>query len=382
MQRHPVNQSMGSLVNLSQTRVLNKMELSVLQKGLSFIPRDVGGTSWNRLEAEEGLTAYHRRLKLADFFEGEEGQGQRAPFTGASEWEPRNSQVGELVWRIMEEDRKMMKGIKGVPEESNLSRGEWGALRGLRVDHSLIIKPADKGSVVVTMDREQYVREAMRQLGDREFYEELQEPIFLESVELIQEELGQLQERGSLSAKQVQYIKGSDTPRERRFYLLPKIHKDRATWPFPDIPPGRPIVSDCSSESYGVAEYIMVHLNPLSIKHASYIRDTSDFLGKVQGIRIGPDSSLFTMDVESLYTNIEIERGLEAVAKCLRKYPSEGRPDQCILRLLELSLRRNDFGFNGRHFLQIKGTAMGEKVCPRLRQYLHGGLGGISIPEV
>lgn len=103
-------------------------------------------------------------------------------------------------------------------------------------------------------------------------------------------------------------------------------------------------------------EFITVHLNLLSIKHTSYIRDTSDFLGKVQGIRIGPDSSLFSMDVESLCTNTEIERGLEAVAKCLRKHPMEDRPDQ--------SIRRNDFGFNGRHFLQINGTAMGKRFAP------------------
>lgn len=85
-----------------------------------------------------------------------------------------------------------MEGMREVQEESNLSRGEWGALKGLRADHSLIIKPADKGSLVVIMDREQYVREAIRQLEDREFYEELQEPIFPESVVLIREELGRL----------------------------------------------------------------------------------------------------------------------------------------------------------------------------------------------
>ncbi|XP_048019534.1 FGGY carbohydrate kinase domain-containing protein isoform X1 [Megalobrama amblycephala] len=35
------------------------------------------------------------------------------------------------------------------------------------------------------------------------------------------------------------------------------------------------------------------------------------FCKKVQGIRIGPGASLFSMDVESLYANIEIEKGLE-----------------------------------------------------------------------
>lgn len=146
--------------------------------------------------------------------------------------------MGELVWKIIEEDQRTMKGMREVPEDGNLSRREWEALKGLRADSSLIIKPADKGSLVVVMDWEQYVREAMRQLEDMEFYEELQRPIYPESVELIRRELGQLQEGGFLSSKQVQYIKRRDTLRERRFYLLPKVHKERTTWPFPDIPPG------------------------------------------------------------------------------------------------------------------------------------------------
>lgn len=42
------------------------------------------------------------------------------------------------------------------------------------------------------MDREQYIREAMRQLQDGEFYRPLDKPIFLESVDIIEEELKQL----------------------------------------------------------------------------------------------------------------------------------------------------------------------------------------------
>lgn len=56
---HQVNQSQGTVVNLSQTRILNKDEMSVLQRGLSFIPRGTGmdGSHCNRLDAEAGLTA-------------------------------------------------------------------------------------------------------------------------------------------------------------------------------------------------------------------------------------------------------------------------------------------------------------------------------------
>lgn len=76
------------------------------------------------------------------------------------------------------------------------------------------------------------------------------------------------------------------------------------------MPPGRPICSDCSSESYHIASYLDFHLNPLSKVHPSYLRDTPDFLAKLKNIRLSESDILFTMDVESLYTNIETEKGL------------------------------------------------------------------------
>ena len=89
---------------------------------------------------------------------------------------------------------------------------------------------------------------------------------------------------------------GDAEPRPRIFYMLPKIHKDPSKWSKPGkIPPGRPIVSDCSSETCYTAELIDFHLNPLSKKHASYIKDTYDSVQKVKQLHIPVNSLLFTM---------------------------------------------------------------------------------------
>jgi len=154
-------------------------------------------------------------------------------------------------------------------------------------------------------------------------------------------------------------------PRKRQFYLLPKIHKAPETWPAPFITPaGRPIISDCGSESYQIAEFLDYYLNPLSNQHNSYLKDTYDFLQKVKSISVEEPCMLFTMDVESLYTNIDTEMGMKAIRETLNKFPDKTRPDQYILRLLELSRTKNDFEFNGRQYLQTKGTAMGKKFAP------------------
>ena len=56
----------------------------------------------------------------------------------------------------------------------NLTKEEQKALEHLRYD-DIVIKRADKGSGVVLMDRERYIREGRRQLSDGGVYVELQE---------------------------------------------------------------------------------------------------------------------------------------------------------------------------------------------------------------
>ena len=58
-------------------------------------------------------------------------------------------------------------------------------------------------------------------------------------------------------------------------------------------------------------------LQPLVLKTKSYIRDTGDFLSKVQGLELNSNDWLFSMDVTSLYTNIPHDGGIECVKQVL-----------------------------------------------------------------
>uniref|UniRef100_A0A1A8PCG2 Helix-turn-helix domain-containing protein n=1 Tax=Nothobranchius pienaari TaxID=704102 RepID=A0A1A8PCG2_9TELE len=70
-----------------------------------------------------------------------------------------------------------------------------------------------------------------------------------------------------------------------------------------------------------------------------------------------PESSfLFTMDVESLYTNIETDKGMAAIQKAFQDHPDPKRPDKEVLELLHINLTCNDFNFNEHTFLQIKDS--------------------------
>uniref|UniRef100_A0A8D2ZV38 Uncharacterized protein n=1 Tax=Scophthalmus maximus TaxID=52904 RepID=A0A8D2ZV38_SCOMX len=157
-----------------------------------------------------------------------------------------------------------------------LSRDEQrGALDKILKKHDVVIKPAEKGFKIVIMDKTQYLIEANRQLHNVAHYEPLSCSLQSETQVLVWGIVEDLYRKKYISSKQRFHLFGQDPSRPRKFYLLPKIHKDPSTWTVPHtIPPGRRVVSDCGSESCRVAEYIDSFLNPLSQKHESYIKDT------------------------------------------------------------------------------------------------------------
>ena len=56
---------------------------------------------------------------------------------------------------------------------NNLTKEERNALYNLRDDPTIIIKGADKGSAVVVWDRDDYLKEASKQLEDKDVHEEV-----------------------------------------------------------------------------------------------------------------------------------------------------------------------------------------------------------------
>lgn len=67
----------------------------------------------------------------------------------------------------------------------NLSREEVRALEELSKNVNIVIKPADKGSAIVILDRGQYLWEGYRQLNDTTYYTKLTSPIYHDTIPLI-----------------------------------------------------------------------------------------------------------------------------------------------------------------------------------------------------
>ena len=353
----------SNIMNLSRSVQLTAAQIQLLERGLTFIPRP-RKIDWEELRRD--TYKYHRKIKLIDYYQDSESDQNRTPFVFPSTWEPKLSQVDGKIRRLIQLDNHILtQFIPTADRPDNLTAEERASITELRNNKHIVIKPADKGSKIVIMDNFQYIYEANRQLSDTRYYTPIEGSLQSETQITIRRLLTELYQTKFITAKQRDFLYGSDDPRPRIFYLLPKIHKTPSSWTIPfEVPPGRPIVSDCSSESYNVAQYIDSYLNPISVLHPSYLRDTYDFLQKIKPIAVPSHTYIFTIDIDSLYTNIDTPTGLQTVSKVFQTYPDATRPDQVLLKLLEISLTRNDFIFNDKYYLQIKGTAMGKKFAP------------------
>ena len=75
---------------------------------------------------------------------------------------------------------------------------------------------------------------------------------------------------------------------------------------------------------------------------------------------------LYTLDITSLYTNIPHNEGIQSIKEMLaiHKPPDSLPQNSYIKELLEVVLPNNHFEFNGKHYHQVSGTAMGTKLAP------------------
>jgi hypothetical protein len=91
-------------------------------------------------------------------------------------------------------------------------------------------------------------------------------------------------------------------------------------------------------------------------------------VAKIRGQVIEPTDLLVTGDVTALYTNMNINRTIAIVKRHFKatKKIAQDRLDVYLIRLLELIMRKSDFEFNGKFYLQVCGTGMGIASAPNL----------------
>ena len=106
---------------------------------------------------------------------------------------------------------------------------------------------------------------------------------------------------------------------------------------------------------------------PLVHGVSAYDKDTNHALKIFDSLRFDPINDkqcfIFTMEIKSLYTVIQNDCGLKALAHFLDKRPVIQSATSTLIRLAELVLTLK-ISFNGAFYRQVAGVAMGSKTGP------------------
>ncbi len=346
-----------TVINLAEAE-LSTTELSLLSKGLKFAPQP---PRINRYQLKQDLAAFGRRMRPKELFydpdvDSEEEYGpEERRFKEKSRWNPPKNRDPALEAYLKALEADAWHLTSSTNRADNLTPSERQALTKLHSRTDIVIKPADKGSATVVMSREAYMAEAYRQLNDSRYYRKLDEEPTEKFANEVKDLILEMANAGHINEDTKKYL----TPSESRtawFYHLPKIHR-------PDVP-SRPIVSSCGAPTERILEFVDYHLRPLVVATSSYLKDTTDFLMKLETLgELPPGCILMTLDEKSLYTNTPHDEGIEACRKALERRP-HGPPTAYLTRMMEQILTLNNFSFNGEHYLQLNGTAIGTRMAP------------------
>ena len=260
------------------------------------------------------------------------------------------------MFHSLEQDLHMQKYKE--PRKKNLTKEEYKAIKSLK-NNKDIIKPADKGSAVVVLDKESYINEGQRQLNDIKFYEKTNSNHTGEVINRINLHVHNMLQRGEISQNSCNYLT-TDNNRTQQFYLLPKIHKDASN------PPGRPIVSGSGGPTEKISQLVDHFVGKIVPLSKSYVRDSTHLIKTLKDFTVQPGTLLCTLDITSLYTNIPHLEGIQSTKEMLaiHKPPDTLPHNSYIIELLELVLTNNHLEFNGEFYHQLSGTAMGTRLAP------------------
>ena len=104
-------------------------------------------------------------------------------------------------------------------------------------------------------------------------------------------------------------------------------------------------------------------LKPLTDESKDKLQSTEDFINTINTIQIPDIHILVSFDVKSLFTSIPLQLALQGTETAIKRSNTK-LPilTQDIMELVTLCLNSTYFQYNGKHYKQLHGTAMGSPV--------------------
>jgi len=342
---------------------------SLLGLGLNFCPTPTTTTPLDQVELKRFTKDYRRRILFAN---GPELESDSILYVKNTQWEPSIPESTTLHTRAsIFEDSIHNMFYKRQKARPNLLPLQEQAIRWLLDHPELIVMSTDKNLGPAIIEREEYVRLAYRDhLSDTNTYRQLTSAEATANLSRVASEIEAftITFQCSVPANDLKYIlhrtHATVPGNEASFmYLLAKIHKTPMKT--------RAIISYAGSTCHGIAKWLDVYLKKI-VRHMPSVATSSASVAKLLTSQTWPtNSTVFTCDAVSMYTNIHLKHALPMIQHFLTEHElgkqilrKEGINISALTAALELVMNNNVFRFGDTYFLQKNGTAMGTPPAP------------------
>ena len=198
-------------------------------------------------------------------------------------------------------------------------------LKYLQNNHNIIIKPTVKNLGLTIIDQNWYNNDCYSQLNDKKYYKHIENQSPLDIVQItakkymhiikkyMHEQLPQSIIKYLTNRKEVSPVL-STIP---EFYILPKLHKP--------IIKGRPIVASHNWISTPMSKFIDAILqfsiiDQIANKTPMILKNSTELIKYLEYTTVTENTILVTMDVESLYTNINQDTAIDQITNIFKNF--------------------------------------------------------------
>ena len=329
-----------SVTNLSKHE-LSAPHLSLLEKGLKFIP---SRHEVDKVKLLADLSEWERRMRLAEYFNNRDDDTKEQTKDAADKFMVKKKSTFtlnagrdkclDLYIDLVKDD--VMGSLK-KSKKINLTKEENSAFHELLHNDGIIIRPADKGSGIVVIDKEEYI-ESLEEMEQSSAYERTDNDRTEEAHKKVKKFVNKMNRDGLVSDDLKNYL----TPKYVQRGKLkgnPKLHKANA--------PYRAIVSGIGTPTERLAELAEHELKGFVEQSPSYIRDTTDFIVKLRSVDepLPTDAILFCFDVVKLYPSVPRKEGLQACEEALSTRLRSLVSGKAAMEMIQTVLDNNVFGF-------------------------------------
>jgi hypothetical protein len=197
-------------------------------------------------------------------------------------------------------------------------------------------------------------------LGDSLTYEKLSYNPLDETLNKIKNELYELKGRNLILSDRLFKILLPKNSGLGKFRILPKLHKHKFGI--------RPIINYQKNPTSNIAKFLEYLLHPFVNKFDSYLKDSQNLLQDAAKLKVNNMAKLYSLDFESLYTNIKLDDALNIITEFAKDKINESYITiQGFNSILKLFFDSNIFEYNNEYYRQKVGIGMGSVFGPFVR---------------